>query len=87
MLTGCLPVVIAFHSHVPGHVSWWLPGGPPAERMVPFWSAIDYRSFVVEVPEQEAVAVSVFFFKMCFLKHRGAAAALFSSCLMRCMTI
>jgi len=54
MLTGCIPVVVAFQSHVPDYVSWWLPGGPPIERMVPFWDAIDYRSFVVEVSESEA---------------------------------
>ena len=53
MLTGCIPVVVAFQSHVPGFVSWWLPGGPPIERMVPFWDVIDYRSFVVEVSESE----------------------------------
>ncbi|CAE8642314.1 unnamed protein product [Polarella glacialis] len=53
MLTGCLPVVVAFPSHVPGEVSWWLPGGPPVERMVPFPRDIDYRSFVVEVPQEE----------------------------------
>eukprot|EP00928_Gymnodinium_smaydae_P086853 TRINITY_DN71269_c0_g1_i1.p1 TRINITY_DN71269_c0_g1~~TRINITY_DN71269_c0_g1_i1.p1 ORF type:complete len:572 (-),score=118.43 TRINITY_DN71269_c0_g1_i1:54-1769(-) len=51
MLTGCIPVVVAFPSHVPGKVSWWLPGGPPVERMVPFPRDIDYRSFVVEVPQ------------------------------------
>lgn len=53
MLTGCLPVVVAFRSHVRGFLSWWLPGGPPAERMVPFWDAIDYRSFVIEASESE----------------------------------
>lgn len=52
MLTGCIPVVIAFPSHVPGKVSWWLPGGPPVERMVPFPDDVDYRSFVVEVPQR-----------------------------------
>lgn len=56
MLTGCIPVVVAFQSHVPDYVSWWLPGGPPIERMVPFWDAIDYRSFVVEVSESEVRA-------------------------------
>ncbi|CAE7368016.1 IRX7, partial [Symbiodinium pilosum] len=34
VLTGCIPVVVAFPSHVQGLVSWWLPQGPPAERMV-----------------------------------------------------
>jgi len=56
ILTGCLPVVVTFKSHVKGYVSWWLPGGPPVERMVPFWDAIDYRSFVVEVPQSQARA-------------------------------
>ncbi|CAJ1392035.1 unnamed protein product [Effrenium voratum] len=56
IITGCLPVVVAFPSHVPKQVSWWLPNGPPAERMVPFWDAVQYRSFVVEVPEREVRA-------------------------------
>ena len=58
ILTGCLPVVVTFKSHVKGYVSWWLPGGPPVERMVPFWDAIDYRSFVVEVPESQAALIA-----------------------------
>merc|ERR1712066_510391 len=52
MLTGCIPVVAAFPAHEEGQVSWWLPGGPPIERMVPFPDDIDYRSFVLEVPMQ-----------------------------------
>eukprot|EP00931_Biecheleriopsis_adriatica_P080283 TRINITY_DN53639_c0_g1_i1.p1 TRINITY_DN53639_c0_g1~~TRINITY_DN53639_c0_g1_i1.p1 ORF type:complete len:561 (+),score=87.28 TRINITY_DN53639_c0_g1_i1:24-1685(+) len=53
MLTGCIPVAIAFPSHVKGETSWWLPGGPPIDRMLPFPEDIDYRSFVVEVPMVE----------------------------------
>lgn len=53
VLTGCIPVVIAFPSHKTGEVSWWFPGGPPVSRMVPFPTEIDYYSFVVEVPQEE----------------------------------
>lgn len=53
VLTGCIPVVIAFPSHRPGKVSWWRAGGPPVENMVPFPEDVDYRRLVLEVPERE----------------------------------
>mmetsp|Transcript_45930 Transcript_45930/g.84245 ORF Transcript_45930/g.84245 Transcript_45930/m.84245 type:complete len:553 (-) Transcript_45930:9-1667(-) len=53
MLTGCIPVVVAFPSHVPGEVTWWKADGPPLDRMLPFWEDIDYRSFTVEVTLEE----------------------------------
>jgi len=55
MLTGCIPVVIAFRSEVPGEVSWWQENGPPLHRMLPFWDAIDYRSFTVELLHEEVL--------------------------------
>ena len=50
ILTGCIPVVVAYPSYVRGKVSWYAYSGPPWYQTVPFPYSIDYSKFVVEVP-------------------------------------
>eukprot|EP00929_Paragymnodinium_shiwhaense_P066945 TRINITY_DN33649_c0_g1_i2.p1 TRINITY_DN33649_c0_g1~~TRINITY_DN33649_c0_g1_i2.p1 ORF type:complete len:830 (+),score=102.13 TRINITY_DN33649_c0_g1_i2:121-2610(+) len=51
LVSGCVPIVIAFRSAAP-HVgeSWWRHGGPPLAWSLPFWGDIDWPSMVVSVP-------------------------------------
>lgn len=60
IMSGCLPVVLSYNeSRADGHKSWFRPGKATVESSYPFAKglfddesvAIDYESFVVEVPE------------------------------------